>query len=382
MPDFQVPEFLRETEDDIHRRMISQAPPDIDVTEGSIFWNATRPTAVEKAEMIQMKLIETVKLAFPQWSYGIFLELLGEAKGLKKHEPTKAVGEGFVFTGLPGTPVPKGSIVATVSDGTAPSVEFETLADVVVGEDGRAVVDIRALEPGIIGNVPRNAIQVLMKPIDGITSITNPNETTGGAEEEDEEAFRVRVVEAFENVPLSGARSDYIRWAKEIDGVGQAFVIPEWKGPETGTVKVLILDSNFQPANHTLIDAVQLHIAPDGRLGGGLAPIGAEVTVAAPRLRAINISFSGTLKPGYSRDEAVQLLGEAFAAYFLSLAAAAFLNNDLPQIKISFAQIGGLITRVPAIDDYDYDSLLVNGQKENITLESDEIPTLGVVELL
>ena len=40
-----VPDFLNEDVDTIHARMLSKAPPDVNIIEGDFFWSLTRPVA-------------------------------------------------------------------------------------------------------------------------------------------------------------------------------------------------------------------------------------------------------------------------------------------------------------------------------------------------
>ena len=68
MPDeyaypYEAPEFLRgQSAEEIHRRMLDSLPQGIDKSEGNIPWDFTRPPALEKAEMVEFTLNETVKL--------------------------------------------------------------------------------------------------------------------------------------------------------------------------------------------------------------------------------------------------------------------------------------------------------------------------------
>src|SRR5690625_4025077 len=100
-----MPDFLKEDADTIHNRMLERAPKDINLVEGDIFWDATRPIAEEKAELVQMKLQEMLRQAYPQTATGIFLEFHGEQKGVFKHPATKASGY-ITVIGTKGTPIP------------------------------------------------------------------------------------------------------------------------------------------------------------------------------------------------------------------------------------------------------------------------------------
>lgn len=365
-----IPDFLKEDEETIHQRMLEKAPPGIDVREGSFFWDATRPGALEKAEVTQLKLQNILRLAFPQTSYGQYLDFLGEMKGVFRHPATPATGT-VVFMDQPGTVIPAGFVVLTEAAGTFPAIEFQTKERVQIGEDGTVTVAAECLEPGTIGNVAANTITLLSEPINGIASVTNPEPFTGGTEMEDDDSFRERILAAYDE-PLSGAKKDYIRWAKEVPGVGDVYVIPLWDGP--GTVKVLIMDSNGQPANQELIEAVQNHIAPDGNLGGGLAPIGADVTVDAPEIFAVDIAFSLFIEDGYDAETVV----ENIKAQLRDFMAGFKLNTgDRPPERITVTKVGHEILSVDGVDDYA--SLTLNGNDEYVEVPVAKIPVLGEV---
>ncbi len=233
-----IPSFLTEDEDAVHERMLSNFQ-DVSTLEGDFIYDSTRPTAEEITRLKQLGLQNNLKIAFPQTSYGTYLEWLGECKGVFKNQPTKSVGV-ITFTGIQGTIITKGTIVTTVATDEKQSIEFELLETKTIGES--EIVDIKAecRVTGTIGNVSKGSVSVLLGSISGFKSVTNKEDFKGGTDIEDEEHFRERVLVAEQEDKLSGASSDYIRWAKEVNGVGYAYVVSEWAGP--GTVKVLILD--------------------------------------------------------------------------------------------------------------------------------------------
>lgn len=365
-----IPDFLQEDEETIHRRMLEKAPPGISIKEGDFFWDVTRPTAIEKAEVTQLKLQNILRLAFPQTSYGQYLDFLGEMKSVFRHPATPAAGT-VVFTGQPGTVIPAGFVVLTEAAGTFPAIEFKTKERVQIGEDGTVTVAAECLEPGTLGNVAAHTITLLSEPISGVTSVDNPEAFSGGTDEEDDDSFRERILVAYDE-PLSGAKKDYERWAKEVPGVGAVYVIPLWGGP--GTVKVLIMDSNGQPANQELIDAVQAHIAPDGNLGGGKAPIGADVTVDAPEVFAVDIAFSLFLKGGYDAE----IIVENIKARLRDFMAEFELNTgDRPPDRITVTRVGYEILSVDGVADYA--NLTLNGNDDYVEIPVTKIPMLGEV---
>ena len=73
IPAFSPPDWLKtETAEQIQARMMESLPPDIDDTEGGFPWDFTYPTALEKDELLNFHLVETLKLMFPAWSYGAY----------------------------------------------------------------------------------------------------------------------------------------------------------------------------------------------------------------------------------------------------------------------------------------------------------------------
>jgi uncharacterized phage protein gp47/JayE len=353
---FQRPDFLNEDEETIHQRMLANAPPDINVSEGEPYYDATRPVAIEKAIMIDMQLENTIKIAFPQWSYNTYLDMHAEMRGLRRKAPTKSTGI-IRLTGSVGTLIPKGTIVTTVSDGENPAIEFQTTEDAEIGPSGQIDVPIVSVLAGTKGNVIANSIVLLAKSIDGITSVTNPDPTSGGTEGEDDESLRQRILEADKDIPLSGAKSDYARWAKDVPGVGEAYVIPEWNGP--GTVKVIIIDANGGIPSQQLINDVQNYIAPPD--GDGKAPLGATVTVAGPNQRSISVTFSWALENGADSGSILQSIDNEIRSYFMSVPIGG---------NIRIAKIGAIIINQPGV--VDYNDLKLNGAADNIQLGPDE----------
>ncbi len=365
-----IPDFLQEDEETIHRRMLEKAPPGISTKEGDFFWDATRPTAIEKAEVTQLKLQNILRLAFPQTSYGQYLDFLGEMKGVFRHPATPATGT-VVFMGQPGTVIPAGFVALTEATGSFPSIRFRMKETVTISSDGTVMATVECLESGKIGNVAAGTITVLNEPINGVTSITNPDSFTGGTEVEDDESYRERILAAYDE-PLSGAKKDYIRWAKEVPGVGDVYVIPLWAGP--GTVKVLIMDSNGQPANQELIEAVQNHIAPDGNLGGGLAPIGADVTVDAPEVFEVNIALTIVLKDGYSLEDVMEDLTANIKQF---LGTFEINTGDRPLDRITVTRLGYIALDTEGVADYS--GLTVNNDDEYVEIPVGKAPMLGDV---
>jgi len=197
---YTPPAFLQgQSADEIHSRMLDNLPTGIDKSEGNLPWDFTRPAALEKAEFIEYALNETIKLIFPQWSNGEWMDRHGEMVNTIRRAANRASGV-LEVTGNAGTVIPEGYQFATPASLTASltaSILFETLEETrlegELGSKGQVTCEIavQAVEGGPIGNVPEDTIKLMVKPISGIAYVTNPEPMTGGAEAESDADYTV-----------------------------------------------------------------------------------------------------------------------------------------------------------------------------------------------
>lgn len=367
--EFKAPSFLNDQDaETIHKRMMEELPPDIDDTEGGFPWDFTKPTALEKAEMLEFHLIETLKIMFPMWAMDYWLDLHARGKGLTRKPANPASGS-LIITGVSGTTIPAGFKFAAPAIGDQPAIEYETGEKYTIGEGGTVEVHVTATEPGTTGNVPAGTISIMMTPIKGITAITNPEKITGGAEQESNDELRGRIdeLDAASEASFVGSDGDYKRWAEEVPGVGTALVMAEWAGP--GTVKVIIIDANGQPANLSIITEVYNNIMqPDNRLQRK-APIGATVTITAPTARTIDYSFTLELESTETEITVLDRFKEQLQAYYI---------EAKKEGVVRYTRIGSILTSTSGVKDYT--GLTVNGGTVNIVLIEDEYPVTGIVD--
>ncbi|CAK7059545.1 MAG: hypothetical protein EUB_03427 [Eubacterium sp.] len=116
---FEIPDFLKnESEEEIHKEMleiISKIVPDMDLTEGSVAWDFTRPTAKEKSRMVNFNLIELIKNFFPMWAYSDSLDNLAFTRGIERKPAVNATGT-VTVTGKTGTIIPDGFQFSTEAE--------------------------------------------------------------------------------------------------------------------------------------------------------------------------------------------------------------------------------------------------------------------------
>ena len=227
MADFTIPEFLQNVDvDTIHQAMLDQLPEDIDKTEGGFVWDLTRPTAVIASELLEFYAPEIIKLIFPQWSYGEYLDLLAPAYQVTR-KAANAASVVLKLTGVVGTAIPSGTLFCTEEDADVPSIVFSTNDPVTIGSGGTVTVHATAVEAGTASNVDAGTIILMSEPIKGVETITNEAAATGGTEEEDDDSLRERMQQSAENSDTSyiGNMSDFKRWAESVDGMGTAIVM-------------------------------------------------------------------------------------------------------------------------------------------------------------
>ena len=367
-PDFIPPAWMDgQDSETIHRRMMDALPDDIDSTQGGFPWDFTKPTADEKAQMLEFELMEAIKLMHPQWAYERWLDIYAKEAGLIRKAANQASGT-VTVTGITGTTIPAGFVFAVPATGGAAAIEYAVVADTDIDQSGTADILVKAVEAGTKGNVAEDSIVIMKTPIKGITGTTNQAPMTGGtAEESDDDLWqRIDDVNAGAGESFVGNDSDYKRWAEEIDGVGTALVIPEWQGP--GTVKIILLDSNGTAANPTIIGEVYDYIVSPGDRIKRKAPIGATVTVDRPNELTINYAFTLQLEAGY----APEIIENAFKAAMLKYYAEAKEEN-----VVRYTRVAAVLTGIDGVTDYS--NLTVNGATANIPIDDDEYPVTGSV---
>jgi uncharacterized phage protein gp47/JayE len=368
-PIFQVPSFLQNQDaETIHKRMMDALPVDVDKAEGSFPWDFTLPTALEKAELLQFHLVQTLQLMFPAWAWDEWLDLHAKARGINRKPPSPAWGI-LEITGTPGTQIPAGAQFAVPATGDSPAVEFVAENTAYIGEHGSVTVGVIAAEPGTRGNVPAGTITIMVMPIRGVTAVTNPASMTGGAEEEEDDELRKRIneIDAASEARFVGSDSDYKRWAEEVPGVGTALAMPEWAGP--GTVKVIVIDANGQPANESIIAAVYNHIMSPGNRLQRKAPIGATVTVEAPTAKEINYNFILELKEGETEETVLNRFKAQLQVYYV---------EAKKEGVVRYNRVSSILTNTDGVKDFT--GLTINGGTVNIELEEDEYPVTGIID--
>lgn len=339
----------------IHTRMLVNISDTYDKSEGSFFYDATKPVAIE-LETAYQEQEEILDKGFAETGSGIYLDRKVSEQGLLRKPATKATTN-VTVTGTVGASITAGDKVA--SD-TTTYIFKETKT---IDSTGQASVLVECEESGTIGNVPVGAIQYFPITLPGLTSVTNQAAVTNGYDGESDDELRQRYFDKVRTPATSGNKYHYKNWAKEVIGVGDARVFPLWNG--NGTVKVIIIDSNKVGATQTLVDSVTTHIEEE-------RPIGATVTVLSASELAINVNVTLAIDSNNYTLAQVQTSIEANIQSYLK--EIAFVDN-----QVSYAKVGSIILSTDGV--LDYSNLTVNNGT-NVTILDDQVAVLGVVTVV
>jgi len=336
---------------DILAELQSKSKTAASTFEGTFEYDVFSSNSIEFAKT-EVELEQLYKAAFADTSWGDFLTMRAAESGIIRKDAVSA--SGTVTVKGNGT-LPNGSIFAT-----AASTQFKTLATVTIV--GSTDVAVQAVIAGADGNVAAGEITVIPMSIPGITSVTNAAAMHDGYDEEEDSSLLSRYLTHVRTPGTSGNKYHYMEWATSVAGVGAAKVIPLWNGP--GTVKVVIVNDNYEQASDTLVKNVADYIEE-------VRPIGATVTVtsAVPKVINIAVTVDGALNETTFKTN--------IKNYFVELEKT--IINSSATAYVSIAKIGALILTDTGVNDYS--NLTINNGTSNISLTSEEIATLGTVTI-
>lgn len=180
----------------------------------------------------------------PSTATGEYLAMWGALVRVYRKPATAATGSSVSVTGTAGATVKAGAVLNR-GDG----YQYTLDADVTIGSAGTGTGNITAVLPdasadstggGAKGNAAAGTTLTFDVAAEGIdSSITLTTAITGGTDIEGEEAFRTRVLEAFQETPQGGSDADYKKWALAVPGVTRVWVVRRLMG--AGTVGVYVM---------------------------------------------------------------------------------------------------------------------------------------------
>lgn len=349
------------TFENIMDRCLARVSSSVDKREGSIIYDAIAPAAAELAIMY-IELAYLLDRAFPDTETGDDLTRKCRERSVFRTAATYATRKGyFEKADGSGCDVPIGT---RFSGG---DVNFVVTEKVAVGQ-----YKLNAETAGVVGN---EYIGTLF-PIDYVPDLAAARLADiliPGEDEESDDALRARYFTSLESQAFGGNIADYKAKVGLLDGVGAVKVVPVWNGG--GTVKIIVVDSEWNVPSADLVQSVQEAVDPVNTQGTGvgLAPIGHVVTVEGVAGTTINVAFTLTFS-GVTWDGVKEAVTAAIQGYFDELAHdwadADALVVRVSQIETKVLNVAGVI---------DVTGTTINGGTANISLASNAIPVLGVV---
>jgi len=341
----------------ILQRMLDRVPDTMNKSEGSIIFDALAPAAVELT-LAYMQFDMILNESFGDTASRDYLIRRAKERGLEPEPATKAILQG--------------EFTPTSIDVLNKRFNLGSLNYIVTEMISAGIYRVQCETEGTIGN--QNLDDII--PIDYIEGLETAALTAvliPGEDEEATEAFRLRYFASFGEKSYGGNITDYLTKTNSLAGVGSTKVTPLWNGG--GTVKLTILDSNYDQATQILIDAVQAAIdpTPQGE-GWGVAPIGHTVTVDTVEEVTVNIAATLTFDTGYSWGALQAQATAALEAYMLELRTAWASQGNL------IVRIAQIETRLLAIEGIiDISGTSINTVASNLTLTTYQIPVLGSI---
>lgn len=216
-------EFVPDSADEIEDAMMETAKEyfgdDLNDDQYAVIRLFYRPVA-EQFASIQEDIGLVLASAQIDNATGRALDLLTALIGVPRRPAQRARGE-VIFSrdSAAGKDyfVPRGTIVQT--DSIEP-IRFETTEEGVIEEGTTETppISVRAIEGGEQSNLGQNTLTVMPDPPNGVHSVTNPDQVSGGVDEETDDELRERAKNELSEGSAATAAA-LISAARSVDGV-------------------------------------------------------------------------------------------------------------------------------------------------------------------
>ena len=350
------------TFENIMDRCLARVTSSVDKREGSIVYDAIAPAAAELA-ILYIELAYLMDRAFPDTETGDDLTKKCQERSVFRTSATYAVRKGY-FEKANGS----GCDMEIGTRFSGGDINF-----VVTGRIASGQYSLTAETGGPLGN---GDIGTLF-PIDDVPELAAARRAdilVPGEDEESDDALRARYFESLKSQAFGGNIADYKNKVELLPGVGAVKVFPVWNGG--GTVKIVLVDSEWAVPSPELVEQVQEAIDPVGTQGEGvgLAPIGHVVTVAGVTGTTINVSFTLTFTGSANWENTQDAVKAAIQSYFDDLTGT---WADSENLIVRVSQIETKVLNVDGV--IDITGTKINEGTANISLDADAIPVLGAV---
>lgn len=230
-------------------------------------------------------IVWATRQLFPDSAELEFLDRWASIWGIERTAAVYATGN-VTVTGTNGTVILTGTRFKRADGAFYSSTGSATIAS------GSAAVPVKAVNAGETGNAEAATSLTLVNSQSGVNSdvVVAAGGITNGADSESDESLRARLLDRIQQPPHGGAKFDYEKWAKEVNGVTRAWAYPLALGAGTVTVTFVLDGEEDIIPDVGKVEEVQDYIDDPSR-----RPVTAAVTVFAPT--AIEMDFNITLTP-------------------------------------------------------------------------------------
>lgn len=394
-----------ETYETLLERALNRIPNAVDKREGSMVMNGVAPSMAELAQLY-IGLDFVFRATFLETAPREYLILRAKDRNMTPKPASSAA-----FRAEFNIDVPDGARFS------CNDLNF-TIGEKLDGEHAyKAVCDT----PGAAAN-DYAGVLIPIDYIDGLTRAELVELIIPGEDEEDTEIFRQRVLDSFQSQAFGGNQADYIEKVTAMAGVGAVKVHPAWNADISpaamipnnavkawyestiptldgapaawlsavfsaaaakkltigGTVRLVVIASNYTPPSAALINEIQTVIDPVQNAGEGLgiAPIGHIVTVEGVTEETINVELNLVYSSGWTWAAVENYVDAVIDNYFSELAQN-WAGSEQTTIRIS--QIESRILAECSAMIADIGNTRLNGAETNIVLDADSIPIRGDV---
>lgn len=290
--------------------------------------------------------------SFPQTAQGQYLDYQGQMRGLTRLPATKAAGTIRFSVAMP--PVSDLVIPADTVCMTEQEIRFRTTEAVVLAAGTlQTEAPAEALEGGSNGNATPGAIRILTACPLAVTGCTNPAAFTGGSDEEDDEAFRERILESYQRLPNGANAAWYEQTAMNYSGVAAARAVGRARG--IGTVDVYVATEQGIPGEEVLT-GLQAELQEKRE-------IAVDVAVKAPEVQAVDVAVGIAVKAGMTFAEVQAAVEQCVSAFF---------TGKLLGCPVRLAELGSRIYGLDGVENYRF-----SAPAEDLSGNTTMLPVLG-----
>lgn len=355
--------FEDKTYNNILSDLLKSVPSDLDKREGSVVYNALAPAAVELARLYN-DLESVLNEAFADTASRYYLVKRAQERGLSPKNATYAEVKGRFDIPIPNS--------TRFSGGTLNYI----VNDEIEHKDGFYYYRLVCESAGRSGNDYIGAlIPINTDGLDGLTHAEITEILINGEDDEDVESFRTRYFSSITSQAFGGNQADYTEKALSIQGVGGVRVYPTWNGG--GTVKLVIVTSDFDVPSAELVNEVQEAFDPKDKQGegAGLAPIGHIVNVAGAAADTVSVTLKCVYETDYEWDDVKQNITAAIDEYLTELNRI-WKEAENGKIIVRISHIESRVLGVSGIKDA---TAKINGADSNYEAGANTIVKLGAL---